>query len=295
MSDLQTYDGRVAIVTGAGQGLGREYALLLAARGAQVLVNDPASGRADEVVAEIAAAGGIAAANRESVATPEGGRAIVAAAVEHFGRLDIVVNNAGIVRDHAFHNLSEQDITDVLDVHLGGAFWVTRPAWPLLREQGYGRVVFTTSLSGLIGNFGQANYGAAKTGVLGLARVLAAEGARHGIRSNVIAPLASTNMATQLTAFDVTSFEARDVAAVVAYLCHESCAVTGEVFSAIGGRVARYFVGLTQGIYRPELSPEDVAAHVAEICDTTGFSEPRTLAAEIESVLALVSPAPEGA
>lgn len=292
------FDGQVAIVTGAGQGLGREHARLLASRGAAVVVNDPAGGpdgpRAQVVTDEIVAAGGTAVASLDSVASPAGGRGIVATAVENFGRVDIVVNNAGIIRDHAFHNMTDDEIGAVLDVHLGGAFWVTGPAWRLMREQGYGRLVFTTSLSGLLGNFGQANYGAAKTGLIGLARVLATEGRRHGITANVIAPLAQTSMAEHLTAFDTTQLSPRDVAAAVAFLAHESCDLRGEVISAVGGRFARYFIGLTRGAYLPGAAPEDVAANLDRICDGDGYTEPRAMKDEIDQVLALMAETARG-
>lgn len=284
------FDGRVAVITGAGQGLGREYALTLAGRGARVLVNDMGSAGetslADLVTGEIVAAGGVGVASYESVATRTGGAAIVEQAMDQFGRVDVLINNAGILRDRAFHNLDPADITDVLDVHLLSGFWVTQPAYRVMRAAGYGRVVFTTSMSGLIGNFGQANYGAAKTGVIGLARVLATEGASHGIRANVIAPLAQTRMATHLTAFDITAFSPARVAAVVAYLAHAKCKLSGEILSAVGGRVARYFIGLTPGIYRPDLTAEDVAALIDDICDIAGSSEPRTMSDEIDAVAA---------
>ena len=166
MADIR-FDGRVAIVTGAGGGLGREHALLLAARGAKVVVND---------------LGGVAVADGNPVATPEGGQAIVDTALEAFGRVDVVINNAGILRDKAFHNLTPELLDPVLDVHLKGAFHVTRPAWARMREAGYGRVLLTASNAGILGNFGQSNYGAAKMGLVGLARVLAKEGARYGIK-----------------------------------------------------------------------------------------------------------------
>lgn len=288
-AEILRFDGRSAVVTGAGQGLGRAYATLLAARGARVLVNDPAADAggslADRVCAEVTAAGGEAWPNHDSVGSPAGGSAIIDDAMRHFGRVDILINNAGIIRDRAFHNLSRTDITDVLDVHLGGAFWVTQPAWPIMREQGYGRVVLTTSLSGLIGNFGQANYAAAKMGLVGLMKVLAAEGQCRGIAVNAVAPLAQTEMAKHLSAFEVGSFSPQQVAAAVAYLAHESCGVNGEVISAVGGRVARYFIGLTRGVYRPEITPEDLAANIEQVLDATGHLEPRKLADEIGSVV----------
>ena len=192
MPDLR-FDGRVAIITGAGGGLGCSHALELARRGAQILVNDlggaldgsgSSMSAADRVVDEIAAFGGTAAPNHDSVATPEGGQAIVQAALDAFGRVDIVINNAGILRDKAFHKMDNTMIDAVIDVHLKGAFYVSQPAFRLMREQGYGRIVNTTSASGLFGNFGQANYGAAKAGLAGLTRVLALEGAGRGINVN---------------------------------------------------------------------------------------------------------------
>ena len=185
------FDGKVAIVTGAGGGLGRQHALLLASRGARVVVNDLGgsvsgvgadAGPAEAVASEIRSAGGEAVADGHSVSSPEGGEAVVQTALDMFGRVDIVVNNAGILRDKTFHNLTPDLLEPVLDVHLKGAFYVTRPAWIRMREQGYGRVVNTSSNSGILGNFGQSNYGAAKMGLVGFTRVLAAEGAKHNIR-----------------------------------------------------------------------------------------------------------------
>jgi len=193
MADIR-FDGRVAIVTGAGGGLGREHALLLAARGAKVVVNDlggavdgtgGSAGPAERTAKEIKGLGGVAVADGNTVATPEGGKAIVHTALDAFGRVDVVVNNAGILRDKAFHNLTPELLDPVLDVHLKGAFHVTRPAWARMREAGYGRVLLTASNAGILGNFGQANYGAAKMGLVGLARVLAQEGARYGIKVRV--------------------------------------------------------------------------------------------------------------
>jgi NAD(P)-dependent dehydrogenase (short-subunit alcohol dehydrogenase family) len=199
MSELR-YDGRVAIITGAGGGLGKTYAMLLAARGAQVVVNDlggaadgtgSGSAMADECVKEITEAGGTAAANYDSVATPEGGESVVKTALDNFGRVDIVINNAGILRDRTFAKLSSEELGIVLDVHLKGAFYVSQPAFRSMKEQGYGRFVFTTSAAGVLGNFGQTNYGAAKMGLVGLSNVLALEGAKYQIKSNVIAPRGS--------------------------------------------------------------------------------------------------------
>ncbi len=239
MSELR-FDGRVAIITGAGGGLGREHALLLASRGAKVVVNDlggavdgsgASAGPAEQVVKEIEALGGSAVADGSSVATPEGGEAIVATAVEAFGRVDIVVNNAGILRDKSFQNMTPELAAAVLDVHLRGAFNVTRPAWIRMREAGYGRILVTSSNSGILGNFGQSNYGAAKMGLVGLARVLAHEGVRYGIKVNVLAPMARTRMTAELLGPVADWLDPALVAPVAAWLVHEDCPVTGEIYS----------------------------------------------------------------
>lgn len=274
------FDGRVAVVTGAGGGLGRAHALLLASRGAAVVVNDigrvpDGGGSAAEAVAEtIRQAGGTAVADTNSVSTPEGGEAVIGTAVEHFGHVDVVVNNAGVVRDKAFHNLTHEMLDTVLDVHLRGAFYVTQPAWRIMRARGYGRVVFTTSSSGLLGNFGQSNYGAAKMGLVGLTRVLAAEGERYGIRVNAIAPSARTEMTAAVLDGTPGDLDPAYVAPVVAWLAHEEASVTGEVYTSGAGRVARFFVGMTRGYTDPRLTVEDVAAHIDEIRDETGYTVP---------------------
>jgi NAD(P)-dependent dehydrogenase (short-subunit alcohol dehydrogenase family) len=284
------FDGRVAIVTGAGGGLGREHALLLAARGAKVVVNDlggavdgtgGSAGPAERTAKEIEELGGAAVADANSVATPEGGQAIVDAAMEAFGRVDVVINNAGILRDKAFHNLTPELLDPVLDVHLKGAFHVTRPAWVRMREAGYGRVLLTASNAGILGNFGQSNYGAAKMGLVGLARVLAQEGARYGIKVNVLAPIARTRMTEELLGPLAPKLDPRLVAPVAAWLVHEDCPVTGEVYSAGGGRVARFFVGLTEGYASPDLTPEDVRDNLDRIRDESGYTVPTGVADEI--------------
>lgn len=277
------FDGKVAIVTGAGGGLGRQHALLLASRGARVVVNDLGgsvsgvgadTGPAEAVAQEIRAQGGEAVSDGNSVSTPEGGEAIVQSALDNFGRVDIVVNNAGILRDKTFHNLTPELLEPVLDVHLKGAFYVTRPAWIKMREQGYGRVVNTSSNSGILGNFGQSNYGAAKMGLVGFTRVLAAEGARYNIKVNAIAPLARTRMTEEVLGEAVARLDPGYVAPVVGWLAHEDVPVTGEVFSVGGGRVARFFIGMTHGYYNPHLSVEEVRDHFAEIRDESGYSVP---------------------
>lgn len=280
------FDRQTAIVTGAGGGLGRAYARLLAARGAAVVVNDVSAEHAESVVGEIRAAGGQAIASTESVATPEGGAQLVRAAVDEFGSLEILINNAGILRDKVFHKLTPDLLEPVLDVHLKGAFYVTRPAWEHMRERSYGRVINTSSNSGIIGNFGQANYGAAKAGLVGLTRVLAAEGKRFGIHANVIAPAAHTQMTEGLIAEDVAATLVPDaVAPVVAWLAHRDCHVTGEVFSAGGGRVARFFTGLTPGYFSPELTPEQVADNISAIRDPSGYTIPDAPVEEIEQLM----------
>jgi NAD(P)-dependent dehydrogenase (short-subunit alcohol dehydrogenase family) len=292
------FDGKVAIVTGAGGGLGRQHALLLASRGARVLVNDVGGsvngegsdrGPAEQVVAEIVQAGGEAVADNNTVATAEGGKAIVDHAVDAFGQIDIVVNNAGILRDKTFHNLTPQLLEPVLDVHLKGAFYVTQPAWVKMREQGYGRVISTTSQSGVLGNFGQANYGAAKMGLVGLTRVLALEGAKYNIKVNAIAPLARTRMTEDLMGEAVEKLRPELVSPVVAWLASQECSVSGEVFTVAAGRVARFFVGMTAGYFNPNLSVEDVRDHLAEIRDETGYSVPASAGEETAFLFEMMS------
>ena len=297
MADLG-FDGRVAVVTGAAGGLGREHALLLAERGARVVVNDAGVSvggeGADEAPAartarEIEDLGGIAVPDTNTVATAEGGEAVVATALEAFGRVDIVVNNAGILRDKAFHNLTPDLLDPVLDVHLKGSFWVTRPAWAHMREQGYGRVVCTSSSSGILGNFGQSNYGAAKTGLVGLTRVLAVEGARHNIRANAIAPLARTRMTEELLGAFADRLSPKLVSPVLAWLCHEDCPVTGEVFAVGGGRVSRFFTGLTPGWFDPELTVEGVRDHLDEIRAEEDYTTPGSLTEELAELFSRFS------
>ncbi len=296
MADLG-FDGKVAIVTGAGGGLGREHALLLARRGARVVVNDVGGsvhgdgsdlGPAEAVAEEIRGGGGEAVADGHSVSTPGGGEAIVQTAIDAFGRVDVVVNNAGILRDKTFQNMTADLLDPVIDVHLRGAFHVTRPAWLHFREQGYGRVVNTSSNSGILGNFGQSNYGAAKMGLVGLTRVLAAEGAKYNIKVNAIAPLARTRMTEELLGAAAEKLEPSLVSPVVAYLAHESVPVSGEVYSVGGGRVARFFIGMTRGYADPSLTPEDVRDHFEEIRDQAGYTVPAGPADELEALFGMI-------
>ena len=288
MSQL-TYDGKVVVITGAGGGLGRQHALLLASRGALVVVNDLGgtvdgsgadSSAAQKVVDEIRAAGGEAVANHDSVSTPEGGEGIIQTAVDAYGRVDIVINNAGILRDKTFHNMTPDLVDPVIDVHLKGAFNVTRPAWIRMREQGYGRIVSTSSAAGIFGNFGQANYGAAKMGLVGFSRVLAAEGAKYNIKANVIAPLALTRMTENLMGAVGDKLDPALVTPIVAWLSHEDCDVSGEIYSVGGGRVARVFIGETQGYYTPNLSLEDIRDNWEQIRNTDGYQIPANLPEE---------------
>jgi NAD(P)-dependent dehydrogenase (short-subunit alcohol dehydrogenase family) len=287
MPDLR-FDGRVAIITGAGGGLGRSHALELARRGARVLVNDlggavdgsgSSRSAAHRVVDEITAFGGIAAPNHDSVATSQGGQAIVLAALDAFGRVDVLVNNAGNLRDKAFHKMDDTMIDPVIDVHLKGALYVSQPAFRLMREQGYGRILNTTSASGLFGNFGQANYGAAKAGLAGLTRVLALEGAGHGIKVNAIAPIASTRMTEDILGDLAAKVSPDSVSPLVAYLAHEECPVNGHVYSVAGGRIARIVMAETHGVVLTENTPEGIRAHLALIdqLDADRFHEPSSL------------------
>jgi NAD(P)-dependent dehydrogenase (short-subunit alcohol dehydrogenase family) len=293
MADLG-FDGKVAIVTGAGGGLGKQHALLLASRGARIVVNDLGGslsgegadkGPADAVAREIRDLGGEAVSDTNIVSTPEGGEAIVQTALDAYDRIDIVINNAGILRDKTFQNMTPSLIDAVMDVHLKGAFYVTRPAWVKMREQGYGRVVNTSSNAGILGNYGQTNYGAAKMGLVGLTRVLAAEGAKYNIKVNAIAPLARTRMTEEVLGEAVERLDPELVSPVVAWLVHEDVPVTGEIFTVGGGRVARFFIGMTHGYYNPAITVEDVRDHFGEIRDESGYTVPSGLSDELRVVL----------
>lgn len=276
MTELR-FDERVAVITGAGRGLGRAYALLLASRGAKVVVNDtggsltgdgvdpdPAHG----VVEEIRAAGGHAVACTESVTTAEGGRAIIQTALDHYGRIDILIHNAGTVRRAPLAEMSYTDFDAVLDVHLRGAFHVVRPAFPLMRDAHYGRIVLTSSIGGLYGNHGVASYAAAKAGVIGLSNVVALEGAADNVTCNAIVPSAVTRMAEGLDISAYPPMNPESVAPVVGLLAHESCPITGEMLVSIAGRVARVVVAETPGVIRPSWSIEQVGESLDAIRDT---------------------------
>jgi len=271
------FDDRVAVITGAGRGLGRAYAQLLASRGARVVVNDPGgslkgegvdAGPAQRAAQEIEAAGGEAIACTESVATPEGGSAIIEAALDHYGRIDILIHNAGIVRAASLKEMTHGDFDAVLDVHLRGAFHVVRPAFPLMCKAGYGRVVLTSSIGGLYGNHRQANYGMAKAGMIGLSNVVALEGAADGVKCNLIVPGAVTRMAEGLDTSAYPPMSPEMVAPVVAWLAHESCSISGEMLISIAGRVAKAFLAETRGVYRDAWSVEQVAEQIDAIRTT---------------------------
>ncbi|MET7464113.1 SDR family oxidoreductase [Nonomuraea sp. NPDC005501] len=263
------FDDKVAIVTGAGHGLGRSHALLLAERGAKVVVNDlggaldgsgASAGPAADVAELIAKNGGQALANADNVATPEGAASIVQAAIDAYGKVDIVVNNAGILRDRSFGKMSVEEFDAVLAVHVRGSYLVTRAAYPYMKEAGYGRVVNTSSPAGLFGNFGQANYSTAKMGLVGLTKTVGIEGARNGVKANAIAPVAWTRMTESLLPAEFEAkFTPERVSALVAYLVHDSCEVSGEVFTVGGGRVSRVIVAEGPGWRSDEITPEAVA------------------------------------
>jgi len=287
------YDGRVAIITGAGGGLGKTYATLLAKRGAKVVVNDlggkpdgtgASHSMADTTVSEIKAAGGEAVANYDSVSTVDGGKKITQCALDHFGRVDIVINNAGVLRDKTFLKLTQEELEIVLDVHLKGAFYVTQPAFAAMKENNYGRIVMTASAAGIFGNFGQTNYGAAKMGLVGLAHVLAIEGVKNNIKCNVIAPIAKTRMTEQLLGPLADQVLPEHVTPLVAYLVSEKCELTHEVFSVGGGRFARIFVGLAPGWYAGKgkfASPEDIRDHIDQIRNPEGYIIPSNIGEEM--------------
>jgi NAD(P)-dependent dehydrogenase (short-subunit alcohol dehydrogenase family) len=286
MSEPITFDGRVAVITGAGGGLGKEYALELARRGARVVVNDlggavdgsgSSQGAADIVVEEIRESGGEAVASYDSVATRDGGAAIVQTAVDSFGAVDIVINNAGILRDKSFANMTLDEVEAVIEVHLKGAFFVSHPAFQVMKERGYGRFVHTSSASGLFGNFGQANYGAAKAGLVGLSNVLAIEGAKYNIKSNAVAPTARTRMTEDILGPFADMFDPHQVMPMVVYLCSEQNEYTHEVFSVGGGRYARVFIGTNTGWFAGRgvvPTVEQLAEHLDEVRDISEYTVP---------------------
>ena len=310
------FDEQVAVITGAGGGLGKQYAQLLASRGARVVVNDTGglvtgtgsnTDAAHAAAQEIRQQGGEAVADTNSVTSPEGGQAIIDTALRSWGRVDIVINNAGIVCDAPFEDVTADRLAPLLDVHLKGAFYVTRPAWKVMREQRYGRILNTCSAAGILGAERMSNYGAAKTGLIGLTRVLAAEGADHNIKINAIAPIAYTRMLAHsiddagqpgdasaqevlddLVAQYLQKLDPAFVAPVAAFLTHRDCPVSGEIYTVGAGHVARFFIGRTKGFYSPALSVEQVRDHLDEIRDDAQYTVPGGPADEMSELFATI-------
>jgi NAD(P)-dependent dehydrogenase (short-subunit alcohol dehydrogenase family) len=301
------FDGRVAIVTGAGGGLGRTYALDLASRGASVVVNDlgctfdgkgSSPNMADKVVAEIRATGGKAVASYDSVSTPAGGEAIVGKALEAFGHVDALINNAGTLRNAPVDELPDSTLDAMIDVHLKGAFYVTRPAYRVMKQRGYGRILFASSAAGMLGNDEQAAYGAAKAGLVGLMNVLSQEGKAHGVLCNALLPTAESRMAEAMPAWQMEkvgalfqeaaaslgqSMTPASVTPLVTYLVSEACQSTHALYSATMGRYARVFIGMSEGWMGPRAAPvkaEDIAAHFNEIERSDKFFIPDSLTDE---------------
>jgi NAD(P)-dependent dehydrogenase (short-subunit alcohol dehydrogenase family) len=274
---------RVVVVTGAGGGLGRQYALTLAKEGASVVVNDlgvksdgtgAGTAMADLVVAEIKTAGGRAVANYDNVATADGAANIIKTALDEFGAVHGVVSNAGILRDGTFHKMTAENWDAVLKVHLYGGFHVVRAAWPHFRDQSYGRVVVATSSSGLFGNFGQANYGAAKLGLVGLINTLAIEGAKYDIHANAVAPIAATRMTEDVLSTELLEkLKPELVAPLVAYLCTEECPDSGSTFVVGGGAAQRVALFQNDGVqFGDSPTVGDMAARWSEITDLSRVS-----------------------
>ena len=304
------FDDRVAIVTGAGAGLGRIYSIELARRGARVVVNDFGGNRdgagegsfgpADKVVEEIRAMGGEAVANYDSVATSEGGRGIVNTALEAFGRLDILINNAGILRDRSLAKMEPEDWDAVMSVHLDGAYNVSRPAFSTMRENRYGRIVVITSASGLNGNFGQTNYSAAKMALIGFMNTLKLEGEKHGIKVNAVAPIAATRLTEELLPPDLSEKMKPDfVAPLVLLLCSEECRVSGRVYSAGMGYYSRVGLVTGQGTVigdgKQIPSPELVERHINDICSLAGAVEHFDATTALGAMLQALTSKPEKA
>jgi NAD(P)-dependent dehydrogenase (short-subunit alcohol dehydrogenase family) len=301
------FSRQVVIVTGAGRGLGRLYARDLAARGASVVVNDVGGSMkgdgadasvAEQVVAEIEASGGVAVASHDSVATEEGGQAIVDTAVDSFGRLDAVVSNAGIFNTLPFDELSSAEWRRMLQVHLDGGFYLSQPAYRIMKAQGYGRFVFIVSSAGLFGQPNSAHYAAAKAGLMGLANVIAIEGAEHGILANTVLPFAFTRMVTETVGGGdelreqsgfLRSIEPDLVVPIVVYLASRACDFTHQNYSACAGSFARVFVGLADGwAAEPGRAPtaDDIVTHLDDVSATEPFTIPTSIFDEVAGICA---------
>ena len=273
MAELR-YDDRVAVITGGGRGLGRAHALLLASRGAKLVINDPGvsmtgeatdEGPAEQLVREIREAGGEAVASLDSVASPEGGKAIIGAALDTWGRIDILIHSAGNVLRGSLNELAYEDFSAVLDVHLRGAYHVVREAFPHMTKQQYGRIVLTSSVNGLYGKSDNVTYSMCKAGFMGLSNTAAIEGQNIGIKSNLIVPAAITRMSAGIDTSQFPPMDPNLVAPMVGWLCHEDCSVSGEMYVAMAGRMARAYVAETSGLFQPEWSIEDVAGNIDAI------------------------------
>ncbi|RZK00925.1 MAG: SDR family NAD(P)-dependent oxidoreductase [Novosphingobium sp.] len=281
MTELR-FDDRVAVITGGGRGLGAAYARLLAEKGCKVVVNDLGApikgdgldvGVAQQLVDEIKAAGGEAVADTNSVATPEGAQAIVQTALDTYGKVDILIHNAGNVRYGTIRELSFEDFQSVIDVHLMGAFYMVKAVHPLMCDAGYGRIVLTSSIGGIYGNNRCVNYGISKSGMIGLNNVAALEGEEFDVKSNVIVPSAVTRMAEGLDVSQYPPMEPELVSPTVAWLAHERCDVSGEMIAAIGGRIARAFIAETRGVYQPSWTIEEVDQAMTQVHDKSDVQD----------------------
>jgi NAD(P)-dependent dehydrogenase (short-subunit alcohol dehydrogenase family) len=301
MSQIK-FDGKVAIITGAGAGLGRIYALEFAKRGAKVVVNDLGGARdgsgashsaADQVVEEIKKAGGQAVANYDSVSTPAGGEGIVKAAVDAFGRLDILINNAGILRDKSLLKTSEDEWDIVHSVHMKGAFCVTKPAFDVMKKNNFGRVVFTTSGAGIYGNFGQANYASAKTGLIGFMHVVGIEGAKYNIKANTIAPLAASRLTEDVMPPDIfKKLKPEFISPLVLFLSSDQCNDTGMIFNCAAGWYSRAAIvcapGMILGDGHRDIAPEEIGQNWDKIKSLDGAKPLANLAESFSFLMPLL-------